>query len=83
MPWGDYEWYSNQQASYTELPDEYGYEQWEEYVEEYEPEDEDDTPKTYDDWVSDNYDDLLYQYEQEKEEARAEAILDAREDYYR
>jgi hypothetical protein len=83
MAWGDYEWYSHQQASYTELPDGYGEEAYDEYVEDFVPDEDREVPMTYEEWVDDNYEDLLYSYEEDKAIARAEAILDAREDYYR
>ena len=73
MPWGDYEWYSNQQASYTELPEGWGDDAYDEYVDACHNQED---VMTYEEWVSDNYDSLLYDYEQYLAECKAETNID-------
>lgn len=59
-----------------EVPDDMLINWYEEYVDEFEPDDDDDTPQSFEDWVSLNYSDMLSKYNELLQEYAADYALD-------
>lgn len=59
-----------------EVPDNMLINWYDTYVDEFAPDDDDDTPQSFEDWVSFNYSDLLEQYNYLLREYAADYALD-------